>query len=358
MQRLLGILAICVLSLALPPDLWSAQWSPAMSGLIKEANKEGKLKLLWGEGTLGGTKGAAKFEQMMKQMFGTDIKISFTPGASMPQVGSQIAAEFAAGQPAASDVYIGADSYLVPLIKRKIFHAVEWPQYLPGRITEKMVEGEHTSLPVYSGLPGIPYNTKRVPKSEVPKSLKDMLKPFWKGKLASTPYVTSLNLLAAKELWGKEAALDYVRQLSKQVAGLIRCNEIDRVASGEFIGFVMDCSGSQTFEASAHGAPVEHVIPTDGALIRQRMLAIPKNAEHPNAAKLFTTFMLTREAQKYLWDSDFSDMYMFPESHMGQRVKQAENLGAKFFVPTLEWVAANPEIDVVSKEMVKIMTRK
>jgi iron(III) transport system substrate-binding protein len=336
----------------------AAQWSPALTNVIQDAKKEGKLKLLWGEGTLGGSKGAARFEQMMNKMFGTDIRISFTPGPSMPQMGSQIAAEFAAGQSAASDVYIGADSYLVPLIKRKIFHEVEWPKFLPGRITSEMVEGGNTSIRVYTGLPGIPYNTRRVAKSDVPKTLKDMLKPQWKGKIASTPYVTSLNILAGKEMWGKEAALDYVRQLSKQVTGLIRCNEIERVASGEFLAFVMDCSGSQTFEASAHGAPVEHVIPTDGAMLRHRMLSIPKNAEHPNAAKLFTTFMMTREAQKYLWDTDFSDMYLFPESQIGQRVKRAEKMGAKFFVPTLEWVANNPEIDAISEEMVKIMTQK
>jgi len=40
--------------------------------------------------------------------------------------------------------------------------------------------------------------------------------------------------------------------------------------------------------------------------------------------------MLTKEAQKQLWDSDFSDMYMFPESQMGQRVRGAEKQGAKF----------------------------
>ena len=90
----------------------------------------------------------------MNKMFGTDIHISFTPGAAMPQVGSQIAAEFAAGQSAASDVYIGADSYLTPLVKRKIFHEVEWPKFLPGRITNEMVEGERTSLRVYTGIPG------------------------------------------------------------------------------------------------------------------------------------------------------------------------------------------------------------
>jgi hypothetical protein len=68
--------------------------------------------------------------------------------------------------------------------------------------------------------------------------------------------------------------------------------------------------------------------------------------------------MLTKEAQKQLWDSDFSDMYMFPESQMGQRVRGAEKQGAKFFVPTVDWVAANPEIDAISEEMVKIMTQK
>ena len=133
---------------------------------------------------------------------------------------------------------------------------------------------------------------------EVQKSLKDMLKPQWKGKIASTPYVTSLNILAAKEMWGKEAALEYVRQLSKQVVGLIRCNEIERVASGEFLAFVMDCSGSQTFEAQAHGSPVEHVIPVDGAMLRHRMLTVPKNAEHPNAAKLFAEWLISDEGQK------------------------------------------------------------
>jgi len=30
----------------------------------------------------------------------------------------------------------------------------------------------------------------------------------------------------------------------------------------------------------------------------------------------------------------------------------------KFFVPTLEWVANNPEIEKISEEMVKIVTQK
>ena len=194
-----------------------------------------------------------------------------------------------------------------------------------------MVEGDSQSLRVFSGLPGTPYNKTRVPKNEMPKTLKDFLKPFWKGKIASTPYVTGLNLLAAKELWGREAALDYVKQFSKQVAGLIRCNEMDRVVTGEFLALVMDCNGARTFELQAQGAPLEHVIPADGAMIRHFYLNIPKNAEHPNAAKLFTTFLLTKEAQKLLWESDFSDLYMFPESQLGQKVRRARKARREIF---------------------------
>jgi len=334
------------------------QFSAALQSVIQEANKEGKLKLSWGEGTLGGTKRMALYEQLMNKMFGSNVKIGFTPGPSMPAMGSQIATELAAGQPAVTDVYIGAESYLVPLVKRKVFMEVEWQKYLPGRITNQMVEGDGQSLRVYSGLPGTPYNKTRVPKNEIPKTLKDFLKPFWKNKIASTPYVTGLNLLAAKELWGREAALDYVRQFSKQISGIIRCNEMERVVSGEFLALVMDCNGARTFEMQAQGAPLEHVIAADAAMVRHFYVNIPKNAEHPAAAKLFTTFLLTKEAQKLLWESDFSDLYLFPESQLGQKVRRLEKQGVKFFVPTLEWVANNPEIEKVSEEMVKIVTKK
>jgi iron(III) transport system substrate-binding protein len=341
-----------------PANAAQPQVSPALAKVIQDANKEGALKLSWGEGTLGGTKRMALYEQQMNKMFGSTVKIGFTPGPSMPAMGSQIATELAAGQTAVTDIYIGSESYLVPLVKRKIFQEVEWPKLLPGRITAQMVEGDNQSLRVYSGLPGTPYNKTRVPKNEIPKTLKDFLKPFWKGKIASTPYVTGLNLLAAKELWGREAALDYVKQFSKQVAGLIRCNEMERVVTGEFLSLVMDCNGARTFELQAQGAPLEHVIPSDAAMVRHFYLSIPKNAEHSNAAKLFTTFMLTQEGQKLLWESDFSDLYMFPESQLGQRVRALEKRGVKFFVPTLEWVANNPEIEKVSEEMVKIVSQK
>lgn len=350
------------ISLLLVTILWlsvegpsAAQWKPELTKVIEGTKKEGQLKLMWGEGSLGGSRGAKMFQASMNKMFGTNIVISFSPGASMPQLGSQIATEYAAGQSAASDVYIGADSYLGALVQRQIFHSVDWPAFLPQRITPDMAESKNTTLKVYSGLPGVPYNTRLVPGSALPKTLKDFLRPEWKGKIASTPYAVSLNILAADEMWGREKALDYVKQLSKQISGIIRCNETERVVSGEFLALIMDCSGADTFELKEKGAPVDLMIPTDGAMIRYRYLAIPKNAEHPNTAKLFTTYMMTGEAQKLLWEFSKQDLHLFPESNIGRKVRLLEKQGVKFFVPGIEWAVKHPEIEKIRDEMEKIL---
>ena len=71
-------LVLLVLSgpIIIPPvNAAQSQGSPALSTVIQEANKEGKLKLSWGEGTLGGTKRMALYEQLMNKMFGSNVKI-------------------------------------------------------------------------------------------------------------------------------------------------------------------------------------------------------------------------------------------------------------------------------------------
>jgi ABC-type Fe3+ transport system substrate-binding protein len=50
----------------------------------------------------------------------------------------------------------------------------------------------------------------------------------------------------------------------------------------------------------AKGAPLDHVIPSDVALLSYWYLSVPKNAAHPNAARLFVDYMLGREAQDLL----------------------------------------------------------
>ena len=68
--------------------------------------------------------------------------------------------------------------------------------------------------------------------------------------------------------------------------------------------------------------------------------------------------MLTKEAQTLLWEMDYADLFYFPESRIGEKVRKLEKQGVKFFIPTVDWVATHPEIEKVRGEMVKILQRK
>ena len=95
-------------------------------------------------------------------------------------------------------------------------------------------------------------------------------------------------MLYAADVWGKERTVEYVTKLSSQITGLIRCGEAERIATGEYLALVMDCTGQDALQWQEKGAPVGQMMPLDAAQQRYYYFAIPKNAQHPNAAKLYS----------------------------------------------------------------------
>jgi len=337
----------------------SKQWSPATQQLIAAAQKEGHLDLSWGSGLLGGSEGAPKLAAGMNQLFGTNIQVQFTPGGSEPETAAKMVEEQQGGKPAVSDVYVGAGGFVVTLVRRKGLETVDWPALLPGRITPEMVENG-VALRFFMSIPGAMYNPKQLPSGKVPKTMQDFLDPAWKGRLASTPYAASFDFLAAKEAWGPTKTLDYVRQLSGQIGGLLRCGEAEqRIVSGEFAAHLMDCGDTETrVKLTQQGAPIQRMIPADAAQMRYKYLGVPTNATHPNAAKLFTAFMMTSQGQALEWDTSAADLEEFPASHMRPQVAQLEKQGAKFFAPKIQYLLDHPELAKETAQMVKLLTAK
>jgi len=336
-------------------NVFAEQWTPELAKIIDGAKKEGKLRLTWGSSTLGGNEGAQMAQALMNKMFGTNIQVTYSSGPSMGRMGSKIAVEYAAGQSASSDVYLSAAPQIASLLRRQMFQTVEWQKLLPRRITSKMIEAKNTALILGTGLSGVTYNSKLTPKGEAPRTLKDFLKPEWKGKIASTPYAASFDMLAAKEIWGPEKTLDYIRKLSPQLAGLIRCGDYERLVSGEFIALVMNCSHNNALVWEEKGAPLKYMVPVDAAFKRYRHLTVPKNTTNPNAAKLFTVFMMTEEGQKLAWKTWKLDLHFFPESNMQPRVEVLEKKGVKFYEATIDFWLKHPGLGKVRKKIVKIL---
>jgi len=333
----------------------AADFSPALKDLIKKANAEGELHFAWSQSSLGGAAGAREVQAGMNKMFGSNVKISFSPGRSMAATSAKLRAEAAAGQPASTDVYLGSSPFALPLVKRKVLLSFPWTKFLPGRITGKMVEGDGTLVRIATGLGGVTYNTKAVPGGKQPTKLTDFLDPAWKGKIASTPYAASFDTLSAKGVWGPEKTKDFVIKLSKNIRGLIRCGEGERIATGEIVALVMDCSGQTAVQWAARGAPVAQLLDPTAAIKRQFYLGVPKNSAHKNAAALYAVYMMTKEGQANVWKTWSLDSDLFPGSNINKQVAEQEKKGAKFAEGSIAFQAAHPEINKLKTPLVKIL---
>jgi ABC-type Fe3+ transport system substrate-binding protein len=334
-----------------------AQFSPELQKVIAGAKTEGKLSLIWSPTTIGGSAGAKRFQDGINKMFGTNIQITFTPGPSMPGVGNQLAAEKQAGRPASTDVYLAYSRTMALLHKLDLFEPVEWQKLLPGRITDANVEDNGALIKIVTALPGILYNTQLAPSK--PTALTDFLKPEWKGKIASTPYAANFDILAAKSEWGPEKAIDYAKKLSPQLAGLIRCDAVDRVATGEFLALVMTCTGNEAIAVQEKGGPVDHVQARDLVIKSFFYFGVPRHSANPNAAKLFVTYSMTPEGQALMWDVWQSDLDLFPGTHTAKAVEATEKAyNVKLQNLDMAWQLANLDDQQAWDEIVKIFTTR
>ena len=80
---------------------------------------------------------------------------------------------------------------------------------MPSRITPVMVEGEGRALRIATNLPGIVYNMKAAPWVAQVNTTDDLLKPEYKGKFYTTPFLGGFDVLLAPDVWGIEKTTAY-----------------------------------------------------------------------------------------------------------------------------------------------------
>src|SRR3989440_2820978 len=151
----------------------------------------------------------------------------------------------------------------------------------------------------------IAYNTRVVSAAEAPKTWKDLLDPKWKGKMVTAhpgySGVIATHVLALVKLLG----WDYFKQLARNQLMLVQSanDPSGVVASGER-PVAVDGGDYTFYQIKKKGNPVEIVYPKEGVPLVISPTAIPAFAPHPNAAKLFTDFLFSREIQQVLADTE------------------------------------------------------
>jgi iron(III) transport system substrate-binding protein len=196
------------------------------------------------------------------------------------------------------------------------------------------------------------YNTNVISKEQAPKTLQDLLHPKWKGRIATTPYAAGYEVLASDKSWGEKRLLEYAESLTKNLGGLIRCGELPRVINGEFPIFLLECSPGRVEIEIEKGAPIAQVVPNDMLEVLHHWMGVPKHAANPNAAKLFTAFLVTREGQDIIYKYERTDLHYLEGSRTARQLRRIEKeTGRRFGDYTPQRILDQQNVDTVLKKL-------
>lgn len=233
--------------------------------------------------------------ERFQQKYG--IKASFYRGTS-DRVLQRVTTEHKAGRHAV-DVFSSA-GFQLQLMKENGLTA----QYVPAEAAAydkgfKDADGHWVS--VHSLLNTMAYNTDLVPASAAPKKLEDVLNPKWKGKLGidvgDAEWYVNLQ-----RMMGKEKAKAFLKGLAAQKVGLRNGHNLlaQLTAAGEF-HIVLNTYAHIAARMKKQGAPIQWIF-DEPVITFVHPIAVARHAPHPNAGRLFMSFVLSEEGQKMLRD--------------------------------------------------------
>jgi iron(III) transport system substrate-binding protein len=289
---------------------WQATWEKTLTA----AKKEGRLNFYVGR------YGSETLLNEFRKEF-PEIKLVTVNGTGN-SLGTRIISEMRAGHVLADLFSGGANTNYEILYEGKALDSLKATLILPEVLDETKFEGRHRytdpeqrHIFVYVANPtssGFYYNTNLVNPKEF-KSYWDLVNPRWKGKYVSQdPQETGLGASMQFYYYHPELGADYIRRLfgdMQPVFGRDRRQITDWLAQGKF-ALCVGCR--DTNRAKKQGLPVDELDNVDwkeGVQLTSGggSMSLIKNGPHPNAAKVFINWFLSRRGQIAL--QKYTDLY-------------------------------------------------
>jgi ABC-type Fe3+ transport system substrate-binding protein len=319
-----------------------------MAELVAAVKREGgDLDVSWSQAVYGGAAGARRFQDAINRKYDANLKINYTPLA-MPGIPyeNQVIQEVKAGQRSSSDLLFAIQTAEMASGLR----AADYRPFVPD-VPASALYYDNRAVAVVSIVSGFIYNTKLVPPDKVPTSLADLLKPEWKGKIATPPYEGSnAAFLGLPEALGHERMKEFFTALAKQLGGVTACGQSQRVASGEFLLFGSDGGDTESRLFARQGLPLAEIYPKEAVGVSNYAVGIPRTSAHPYAALLLTSYMVTRDGQSLLWDVMAADNWKLPGSQIAPILNALRDKGANL-VEFFGRDEQNPELIDYAREI-------
>jgi len=296
MGALLRTLMIVTAVLGCPALAAAPEPVPVTPQLVEAAKKESKV-VFYTAIDLKVAEGIAKaFEAAYPGVF---VQIERTGSERMFQRVQQerasnvYSADVLDGSDQAMFVSFKRQGMLEPFVPAEV--AAKWPA------AQRDPDGQYASVR-FSLMP-IAYNTKLVKPEDAPKSFADLLDPKWAGKMVKAHPGYSGGIVTSTFQVSRDLGWNYLQKLAKQRVLQVQSatEPPKKLALGERAVAADGLEYVSNLEREK-GAPIALVYPLEGTPFIPGCAAIVTKAPHPNAAKLFVSFLFSREAQQMLAD--------------------------------------------------------
>jgi ABC-type Fe3+ transport system substrate-binding protein len=175
----------------------------------------------------------------------------------------------------------------------------EVARYFP--VEHRDPDGMHATTRVW--LSSLGYNTNLVKSEEAPKSFADLLDPKWVGKMVKAHPAYSGTIMTATFQIARDLGWAYLEKLAKQRIMQVQSSTDPpkKLALGER-AVMADGNDYNLIQLKERGQPVEVVYPSEGTPLVTGPTGIFRSAPNPNAARLFQSYLHSREGQQILVD--------------------------------------------------------
>ncbi len=278
---------------------WQDDWDKTLA----EAKKEGTVVVY----TQYGAQWRAAMNEAMTRKYGITVDVLT---ATSGEISQRVMKEQNSKTYQADAVIIGASEFQVTFQPAGVLQSFEKDIIQPEVVDTKAwwTGGLHwvdpdtkSYLQFYDYVtPTLVINSDLVKPGEI-KSWKDLLSPRWKGAMVSNDPTVSGNGITLMTMFAFGLMdWNYVTDLSKQELMFSRDNRLmtEWVARGKY-PIVLAPHTETTADFIKSGAPLVYITAVEGTYSTPGSgnLSRPKGSPHPNAAKIFANFLLTKEGQ-------------------------------------------------------------
>jgi iron(III) transport system substrate-binding protein len=276
-------------------SIWLATSVAGAETILEGAKKEGQVVFYASMETQSAQRLGAAFEKKIPFVKVNAVRIG------SEKMATRLIAEAQSRKVQADVVHQSAfDFYGV--LQRGVFASYQSPERaaLPGEYRDE--KGYWTINSATLNVIG--YNKRQVSGADVPKSFWDLTEAKWKGQLLMDEN-ESKWMAGMMHHYGEARAMELMRKLATQEIQFRAGHSLIQalVAAGERpLAAVAFANGVERLKKE--GAPIEWSA-VDPIIALTFGLALVKDAPHPNAAKLFIDFILSKEGQEILADAGY-----------------------------------------------------